>query len=320
MLPRDIDTRTVTLVDIPLVIRLIDKATVLDNQLAYTRDVSVPNGTTLSDALLAPRVHTLVTRSDKEQAIGQFRLRSSDSCAQIVYLAPRLDDNMDNTLYLHTLDAMAREAGKNAARSLVAEVDEASALFETMRNAGYAVYARQQIWRRLPGNNLGDSSPLCALEEGDITTPGVQPLLAQTIAPLLRPITAPPSNLSGWVYRQEDKTAAYIAVSEGKNGVYLIPYLHPGIISELGAIFTALVQRVQSKKRPIYICVRRHQDWMTSVLEQVDFEPGPNQAVMVKHLTAGVRQASFEMVQQPLGTDVVPVKPPSNSNVVDILD
>jgi hypothetical protein len=59
---------------------------------------------------------------------------------------------------------------------------------------------------------------------------------------------------------------------------------------------------------------------MTSALEQVDFEPGPNQAVMVKHLTAGVRQASFEIVRQPLRTDIIPVKPPSKSNVVDILD
>lgn len=319
MLTRDIDSRTVTVVDIPLVIRLIDKAMVLDNELGYTREVSAPTGATLSDALLSPRVHTLVTRSDKEQAIGQFRIRSSNSCAQIVYLAPHLDDSMDNTLHLHTLDAMARQAGKNGTRSLVAEVNEASPLFETMRHGGYAVYARQQIWRRRPGIDL-HADPVCTLQEGDINAPGVQSLLAQTIAPLLRPITAPPSNLSGWVYRHDDKTAAYIAVSEGKNGVYLIPYLHPDIISELRAIFATLIQRVQPKKRPVYVCVRRHQDWMTSALEQVDFEPGPNQAVMVKHLTAGVRQASFELAQQPLGSDAVPVKPPSKSNVVDILD
>ena len=38
--------------------------------------------------------------------------------------------------------------------------------------------------------------------------------------------------------------------------------------------------------RPVYLCVRSYQSWLEAAIEELGAEPGPRQAVMVKHLAA----------------------------------
>ena len=49
---------------------------------------------------------------------------------------------------------MVFEAGRRGAHMLSAEVDENAPLFKTMRQASYAIYARQEIWRRDPEESV----------------------------------------------------------------------------------------------------------------------------------------------------------------------
>jgi hypothetical protein len=37
--------------------------------------------------------------------------------------------------------------------------------------------------------------------------------------------------------------------------------------------------------RPLYICIRSYQSWLESAVEALGAQPGPRQAVMVRHLT-----------------------------------
>ena len=62
-------------------------------------------------------------------------------------------------------------------------------------------------------------------------------------------------------------------------------------------VAAALQQIDRCRKLPIYICVRGYQGWLENAARDLGFAPLLEQAVMVKHLTAGVRQASFERVQ-----------------------
>lgn len=302
---RDTETRAVSLVDIPLIQRLSDKATALDSELGYIRDIHGPSGAVVSSLLLPQRgQHTFVARTSRQQVIGQLRLREDCSHAQITYIAPSPQADTDDTAWLRILDAMTREAGKNEIHALMAEVDESSYLFETLRTAGFAVYARQQIWRRQPGTypRRARQVPLVPFDEVD--PHGVQVLLSHIVPPLVAQISTPPSDSSGgssWVYRVKDRVEAYIYVSEGKYGVYVIPHINPEILEDAASILESALARIPSAQRqPVYVCLRRHQDWLKSTLEDIDFEPGPRQAVMVKHTTARVRQTSFAKVRHGL--------------------
>lgn len=309
---RDADTRAVTLVDLPVVTRLIDKGVVLDSDIEFTRDARGLNGAVFSAILLPQRgVQTLVTRSGKQTLVGQMRVRNDDHVAQIIYISPDIDGDMDDSAWLHILDAMAREAGRHGAHVLVAEVDEDSPLFETMRTAGFAVYARQQIWRRQPGPYPAVDLKIDLDDVHDDDTQAIYGLMANTVPRLIQQVAQPPPDAGGWVYRKDGRIEAYLMATEGRQGVYVVPYIHPDCSLELAAIFDAVLQRVaHSHRTPVYVCVRRHTGWIASTLEYLDFEPGPRQAVMVRHITAGIRQAHFSPVKQPARA-VTAHKPPT---------
>jgi hypothetical protein len=290
------ETRTMSLVDLPLLRRLTANGTVLDSEMGLTRDARGPQSLHLSSLLFPRNLYTLIARSETQPVIGQFRYRPDDLIAHIVYLAPSLEDECENTVWLHILDAMAREAGKHGAHSLLAEVETSSNLFETLRMARFATYARQIIWRREPGQI--EQNPEIKLEDETSSDQiGILALIAATVPTLLQPIAAPSSEMEGLVYRKNGRIEAYIGVSEGSQGIYLLPFIHPDISTESEAILSAVVQRLErAAKLPIYVCVRSYQGWLNSYMEEMGFEEWLEQAVMVKQLAAGIRHPGFRRV------------------------
>jgi hypothetical protein len=293
------DTRNMTLVDLPLIRRLNGTGTILDSETGLTRDARGQHSLHLSSLLFPRGLYTLVARAeDSQPVVGQFRYRPDDIIAHIVYIAPSLDDIRENNVWLHILDAMAREAGKHGAQSLVAEVETSSQLFETLRTANFATYARQTVWRHDPiaPTATGDSPTLH--QEADDGQIGIMALIANTVPTMLQQIAMPHSDMDGLVYRHEDRVEAYIAVSEGKFGVYLLPFLHPDVMDQAAEIITqAIAQIDRTAKVPIYVCVRSYHSWLDSVMERLDFTPLTEQAVMVKQLVAGIRYPAFARVQ-----------------------
>ena len=313
-------TRNVKIVDIPLVNRLFDDAVMLDTDLTYTGNVDLSSAALISNILLPHRSsYTLLTRSGDQPVVGQFRLRHEPNQARIVYIAPGLDEGQDNSAYLHVLDAMTAEAGRRGAHMLTAEVDEHLPLFETMRIAGFSIYARQELWQRAPGE-----LPQLAVDSVELTeeTPadahGIQLLYCNIVPRLVQQVAAPPSRSSGLVYRKNERVEGYVAVSEGRAGIYLMPYLHPDVFSEAPAILMAAIQQANRshQRTPVYVAVRRYQDWLEDALVDLGFEPWTRQAVMVRHITAGVRQASFAPLLKSLEAVPAPIKPPTASRDV----
>ncbi len=311
-----VDTRSATLVDIPLVRRLSEQGTVLDSELSFTRDAGGPHSARFFTLLLPYRgVYTLVTRTDKCQVVGQFRLRDT-AYAHIAYIAPTLEEGEDDTAWLHILDAMAVEAGKRGAHILVAEVDEMAPLFKTMRIASYSIYARQEIWQRLPGDGpaFEPSQKVDLAETNEADLPGIQLLYSNVVPRLVQQITGLPNAGQGLVYRKDERVEGFIGVVQGKEGVYLMPHLHPDVFSEAPAILaTASAQVTRNSKVPVYVRVRRYQDWLDVALLELGFEICSQQAVMVKHITAGIRSAAFAPLSHRMEAVPSSIKPPTHN-------
>jgi hypothetical protein len=298
------EVHAATLVDVPLVRRLADKGMILDSELCYTRSVDGSRGGVLSSILLSQRagVVTLVGKAEKQPVTGQFRVKVADHLAQIVYVAPYFDGEANDLAWLALLDAMSIEAGKRGATMLTAEVDEVSPLFVTMRQAGFAVYARQEIWRRERGERNTDNLPPLSgvlADETEDDTLDIQLLYANIVPRLVQPIAVPSPDSDGIVYRNNGRVQAYIAVSRGKYGTYLMPFMHPDVLGrEAAAIIEGVIARLDSDKAdhtPVYVCVRRYQDWLADTLRDQGFMSWSGQAVMVRHIAAGVRQPAFAL-------------------------
>jgi hypothetical protein len=310
------ETRTASLVDIPLVRRLSERGSVLDSEVCFTRDAAGPQGARFFTLLLPYRgMQTLVTRAGKQQVVGQFRMRSDAAYAHITYIAPSLEQDTDDTPWLYMLDAMAVEAGKRGAHVLVGEVDELAPLFKTMRTASYAIYARQEIWQRMPGDySMFEPEAKVELRETtDADVPGIHLLYTNIVPKLVQQITDLPGSGQGLVYRKDDRVEGHINVARGKLGVYLTPHLHPDVFSEAAAIITAAVAHAgRSSKVPVYVRVRRYQDWLDDALSEIGFEICARQAVMVKHIAAGIRAAAFTPLSQKLEAVPNPARTPGN--------
>ena len=256
----------------------------------------------------------MVTRTENQQVAGQFRLRQNDAYAQITYVAPAPQEGEDDSAWLHVLDAMAAEAGKRGAHLLSAEVEENAPLFKTMRIASYAIYARQEIWCRSPEEATAyeprHTVELTHTTEDDLA--GIYLLYGNIVPKLVQPVTELPGEGEGFVYRRDDRVEGYIGVVDGKMGVYLTPHLHPDVFSEAPAVIAAAIAKVErTGKVPVFVRVRRYQDWLDDALVELGFTICARQAVMVKHIAAGVRAAAFTPLRQRLEAVPSPVKPPN---------
>ncbi len=311
----DYDIHAAKLVDLPLVRRLAEKGTILDSEMRCTREVADSQSMLLSSILPQRNLYTLIGRAGRQRIVGQFRVRSDERIAQIVYIAPELEVQKRDTAWLNLIDGMAAEAGRRGVHMLTAEVDEDSPLFVTMRAAGFAVYARQELWRR-------DASPLPEMTQADLSDGreddlgAIQSLYGNIVPRLVQPVAMPPEDSEGFVYRQEGRLQGYVAVSMGKSGVYIMPLLHPDILyRDAKTILAGVLARVgRADRLPVYICVRRYQDWLEDALTELGFAPCQPQALMVRHIAAGVRQAAFAPLEHSL--EVMPniVRPPTSSS------
>lgn len=292
------------LVNVPAIRRAAEKGIVLDSELSYTRHLDISRSAVISSVLLPQRgLYTLVGKADRQTVSGQVRIKDADHLAKIVYIAPQCEAEANNTAWLALLDAMAQEAGRRGATMLTAEVDEISPLFEILRQTGFAVYARQEIWRcYTPLNMLPGLAALTGVlaDETDDDTLDIQLLYSNIVPRLVQPIAVPSPESVGVVYRRDGRVQAYIAVSQGKQGIYLMPFMHPDVLGrEAAAIIAGVMARIEKNERtPVYVCVRRYQDWLDDSLRDLGFESWTQQAVMVRHIAAGIRQPAFALPAQ----------------------
>lgn len=308
-------TRHVKIRDLPLVRQLSVEGVYLDSELELTRHGWEVYGALLASLFLPQRsVYTLLTRTAAQPVLGQFRLRVEDHIAQIMFMTPGLETQRRDTAYLHLLDAMTAEAGRRGAHVLTAEVEESNRLFQTMRNVGFAVYSRQAIWQHEPGRPLyvdavADLTPATPADTLDLHL-----LYCHVVPRLVQQIAMPSNRSTGLVYRQDGALRAYIAVTVGRDGIYLLPYLHPDVLfTEAKAILAgALAQTPRAEHVSVYVCVRRFEDWLEETLIDMGFEPWQQQALLARHITAGVRHASFAPLSAKLETLPHPVRPPTN--------
>ena len=269
--------------DVGLVKSLSDQGVCLDSETGLIRG-SQPLPSALL-ALLMPGTGapTLVWKNDSHAAFGQLRHRFGDEQARVLYVAPGCEKAGDG--WRHLIDRLVVEAGGRGAHNLIAEVDENSREFEVLRAAGFAVYARQSVWK-LAGALPAPASkvPLRAVNSGDLI--GINTLYANIVPRLVQQVEPPPLHARGYVLEQKDELVAFLHIRRGSRGIWVEPYLHPEVdqLSE-ATLLTGLSLIPNEKQQPVYVCVRRYQNWLQDVLLKSGFAALGSQAVMVKRLT-----------------------------------
>ena len=249
-----------------------------------------PLGTMALLSFLNPRRHiyTAVASENGTSLMGQVILNEDEPSARLAFLAPA--DNI-NGLTLSLLDHLTAQAGEWGAFHLLAEVDENSPAFRSLRQAGFAMYAWQRVWKLPKLEKAGENGFWREAEEAD--WPAVQTLHGQIIPALIQPVDALPKQASGLVCRPEGNLQAYVSVTSGPTGVWIQPLVPP----DSGCGPERLVGMLGRGSLPVYVCVRSYQAWLETVVEDMGASAGPRQAVMVRRLA--------KLVKEPLAVSVM---------------
>jgi len=275
--------RSLDLLDLPTLYRYRSEVLSLDTARLLTRGNPLGAVGFMSYFNPARYVYSAVSSENGDILLGGIIHTHGDSFAKLLYLAPtsRLDHPQLPTL----IEALSMEAGNWGVFHVIAETDETSAAFVTLRKSGFSVYAWQRMWDVSNLALRNQASRWVRMHPVDL--PAVQSLHNQIIPPLLQPVEPRPKQAQGMVC--SDGMKCYVNVMPGMFGIVLTPFIHPEAVDvgvKLAEIATSMPGR---RNRPVYLCVRSYQAWLEPVLEDLGAKASNRQAVMVKHLARLVK-------------------------------
>ncbi len=279
--------------DVGLVKTLADRGVCLDSETGLTQGNHPLQHALLSYLMPMAGPPTLIWRADGDQTagFGQLSQRQGEAHARLLYLAPAAEASADGWQQL--IERLAVEAGERRAQNLIAEVNEKSAEFEALRQAGFGIYARQTLWKLAARQVATKASENVAVRQAvRADAIGVSTLYSNVVPRLVQQVEPGPQHVErGYVLQDGGELVAYLGVRRGPQGIWVEPFLHPEAFDLSEAVLETCLQLLPSpSEKPLYLCVRRYQDWLQSVMPRVGFEPLGSQVVMVKRLAVRITE------------------------------
>jgi hypothetical protein len=283
--------------DVGLVRRLADQGICLDAETCHTRGWQALQAALL--AYLSPHggTPTYVWHANGSRngpgAFGQMQHRQGEERARLLFIAPACATAADR-VWEDLIEGFAAEAGQRGAHNLVATVPDDSPEFEALRRLGFAIYARQSIWRLAGRRPAGGHSPGTLRARQPADDWGIQVLYSNVVPRLVQQVEAPPrSNGRGYVLESDGEILAFLHLARGALGAWCEPYLHPEAYSRSAEVIESMLRLTgDGSDRPLYFCVKSYQEWLHDPLQNAGFEAAGEHAVMVKRLA--VRLAAVE--------------------------
>ena len=292
--------RPLALLDLPYLHSFRDDVVGLDAARTLTRGNPLGAVGLLSYVNPTRHIYSAIANGEDDSVLGGIIHRQDEPFAKLYYLAP--SSQLDHPYLPHLIENLSEQAGTWGAFHVLAEVDETSDAYVSLRKAGFSVYAWQRMWDVSEVEEAGSRSSWMRVKS--VHVPSVQNLYHQIVPPLLHPVEPQPKAAVGWMCNEGAK--CYVNVSQGTYGVVLTPLIHPeatNVSEKISALISNLPDR---RGRPVYICVRSYQAWIEPVLEDLGAKAAERQAVMVKHLARLVKDTAVARATQPAGVSVQP--------------
>jgi hypothetical protein len=292
--------RPLALLDLPYIYSFRDEAVGLDTARLLTRGNPLGAVGLLSYVNPSRHIYSAIANGEENSVLGGIIHSPDETFAKLYYLAP--SSQLTHSELPDLIDELSSQAGTWGAFHVLAEVNETSNAFVSLRKSGFSVYAWQRMWEVSDVTEAGLKSAWTRVKS--VHLPTVQSLYHQIVPPLLHPVEPQPKAAIGWMCNQGAK--CYVSVSHGMYGIVLTPLIHPeatNVSEKLLALISNLPDR---RNRPVYICVRSYQAWLEPVLADLGAKAAERQAVMVKHLVHMVKDAALARATQPAGVSIQP--------------
>ena len=259
-------------------------------------------------------VYTAVAKGGESglPLIGQVNYMPGERSARFSFLITQ--NELNETAAFALLEDLVAHAGNWGAANILAEVDESAVIFPCLRQTGFAVYSRQQVWC-LPviARNNGSRSQDWH-EATPLDAEPVQRLCHALLPPLVQSAEEQSAFCPhGLVVRRDHQAVAFVQVQAGTRGICIQPLFHPQV-ADIRPLLESLLHRVQGMilaplERPTYCMVRSYQAGLAETLAEMGAVLIGEQALLVKHLTLRQRQELPEMHFSTIDRHVRPSSP-----------
>lgn len=284
--------------DLPTLHRYRERGIFLNNPLTLIWGPTlVPVWAVFTPFSNALGIYTVVSGKNAQQPeriIGQVRHIPGQEDARFTFLAPAASINPAD--FSEMLEYLIMRLGEHEAQNLIAEVDESSRCFELLRQAGFSIYTRQQIWQvnHVPRHkktsfNWREIAPVDEFNARKLYHT-VVPTMVQQVEP------TPWEELRGRVLYQNGELMAYVYMVRGPRGVWLQPFVHTAMEDIYDQFIQLLAHLRPKERRPVYVCLRSYQGGLSPHLEALDARVSGSQAVMVRRLTAAVKKPELARI------------------------
>jgi len=294
--------RPLDILDLPTIARYRNQVLSLDAARLVTRGNPLSTGGFLSYFNPARHIYTGVAHEDSVTLLGSVIHTSGDTFAKLTYLAPTTE--LTHPGLPELIEVLSVEAGKWGAFHVMAEVEETSQGYLTLRKAGFSVYAWQRIW---DVSHIEAGNPVERWTRAQsVDLAAIQSLYHQIVPPLLQPVEQTPKKTSGLI--STGGVTCYVNLLRGSRGIMIMPFIHPETRDVTEQLASLLANTLVRNRRPAYMCVRSYQAWLEPVLEDLGGKASPRQAVMVKHLARLVKdEQAVPTAEQAWANPVTPV-------------
>ena len=297
--------------DLPLLNRYRSRGLFLDStRILIHGPMMIPMGALITFLGPSTRIFTYRCENNSQDGkplIGQVIYLIGATYARLSFLAP--EDAMEQPELSALSDYLAVQMGSQGAFHILADVDESNQVFQLLHRVGFAIYARQRIWR-LDGQPTGEANSVTWRASRSRDAIGVRSLYCNVVPGLVQQVEPlPKKDLKGVVYYQDGELRAFVELKYGRNGIWVQPFVHPdaeGFDRHLVHLLQDLPGR---RERPLYICIRSYQSWLETAIKAMGAKPGPQQAVMVRHLTVARRVTQSYPLPAINGTRAEPTAP-----------
>jgi hypothetical protein len=303
--------RSFGLCDLPLLPRYRNRGLFLDStRVLIHGPIMVPVGALISFIGPSLRIFTYYCENSSDPTqpiIGQVTYSLGAPYARFSFMAP--EEGLEQPELTALSEYIVSQMGQLGVYHILADVDESNQVFQLLHKSGFAIYARQRIWR-LAGEPSGEANTSHWRSSRSRDALGVRSLYCNVVPGLVQQVEPlPKNNVRGVVYYQNGELFAFVELKYGRRGIWVQPFVHP----DAQGFDRHLIQLLQNlpgrRDRPLYICVRSYQSWLESAVGTMGAEPGPQQAVMVRHLAIARRVNQALSIPSINGKRVEPTAP-----------
>ncbi len=242
------------------------------------------------------------------EAFVQVRYRPRQVAADIVYLAPSMDERgRVSGAWSSLLDGACIEAAGQGIQRVFANLPESGAEIDVFQQAGFALYAGEDVYRLEPAQVIQRTVPQASLRTRlPEDWPSLQRLCVAITPQRVRQaeggITIASEmgrNCQWYVLPGESRNdlAAAVSICVGGSAHWLRVLVHPDARDKAASLVEWGIASLGGQAhKPVYCNLRRYESGLREALQLFGFEVCEGRALAVRHTVAWVKTPAQDLV------------------------